>query len=561
MPVADAAGPVTPAATLRPAGAVRLRDLALIALACAAFFGWRLGHLPLIDPDEPFYTLSSREMLEAHDWMVPRIFGHPQFEKPAMVYWLMMASMSAFGRNEGAARLPMAASATALAFAVYGFGARHFGRRAGLAAAVVLVTGVEVMVTSRMVLTDTIFALFTGLACLAFWNGAQNGAQQRRWWVAACLCAGLAVLTKGPLGALVPALAAAVAWFRGHAPRRLDARTLLFGGALFAAAALPWYAAMTRQFGFEFLRTFIVHENWERFVRAEHTENDHWYYYLAVLVVGSLPWWPALAAAVGRARSEMRRDRTVAFLWGWVASGVAFFTLAHSKLPTYVLFAFVPLALLAGRVIADRGGDPPVAGASRWAARVSGIVQAAAFGAAAFVPLLAPVRLSLAAVAALLAVGVVLVWRERWSAWAVSSAAASATLLVTLLVWGAPWIEGMTSTRAPAAAVAAAMQPGEALLCERFLVRGLTYYSRLSPVVLAGSPQPYFSPHPLPIVVGPAGLAAFVREHGRALCLIETRTWRHYRDGVPAGWSARALLGGDKSLFLIEPSLSGASRP
>src|SRR5207247_5444998 len=116
-------------------------------------FGWRLGHLPLIDPDEPFYALTTREMLDARDWVVPRIFGHPQFEKPPVVYWLMMASMTALGRSEAAARLPMAVSASALVFAVYAFGARQFGRRAALAAAVILATGVEFMVTARLVLT------------------------------------------------------------------------------------------------------------------------------------------------------------------------------------------------------------------------------------------------------------------------------------------------------------------------------------------------------------------------------------------------------------------------
>src|SRR5262249_38979733 len=149
-----------------PGGRVQLRrDLLLIALLCGLFFFWRLGHLPLIDPDEPFYALTTREMLAARDWVVPRIFGHPQFEKPPMVYWLMMSSMSVLGQNEAAARLPMAASAAALAFAVYAFGARHFGRRAALVSAVVLTTGVQFMITSRLVLTDMIFALFTSASC------------------------------------------------------------------------------------------------------------------------------------------------------------------------------------------------------------------------------------------------------------------------------------------------------------------------------------------------------------------------------------------------------------
>ncbi len=555
IPVATplAAGPGSPAERSR-----QVRDLLAIALVCAVFFLWRLGHLPLIDPDEPFYALSSREMLEAHDWVVPRIFGHPQFEKPAMVYWLMMASMRVFGRTEFAERLPMALAACALAFAVYAFGTRHFGRRAGLAAAVVLATGVEFMVTSRMILTDTIFALFTSLACFAFWNGARDPAGRRGWWIAACAWSGLAVVTKGPLGALVPALAALVAWVRGHAPRRVDVTTLVAGLAVFALAALPWYVVMTRRFGTDYLRTFWFHENVERLLRAEHTENDVPWYYLLVLVVGSLPWWPALAAVASRAWRDVRDARGGAFLWGWIATSIAFFTICHSKLPTYVLFAFVPLALLAGRAIADFD-MPDRFGRRARAPRVTALVQAAVFAAAACVPILAPVRVSLAIVAAVLAAGALLLWRGRWTAWGVSTIVASGVLVATLLTTGSAWIETITSTRAPAAAVAAAIRPGEALLCERFLVRGLTYYSRLVPTVLAGSPKPYFSPHPLPVVVGAEGLSRFVREHGRALCLIETRTWRHYRDGVPAGFTATPLFGGEKTLFLIEPS--GGARP
>jgi 4-amino-4-deoxy-L-arabinose transferase-like glycosyltransferase len=368
------------------------------------------------------------------------------------------------------------------------------------------------------------------------------------------VCSGLAVVTKGPLGLLVPGLAAAVAWVRAGTPRRFDGVTAGVGLALFAAIAVPWYAVMTQRFGTGFLRSFFVHENWERLIRAEHGVNDRWYYYPAVIVVGSIPWWPALAAAVARAWSDARRDPAVAFLWGWIVSSLAFFTLAHSKLPTYVLFVFVPLALLAGRaVVAADVSGPPAPTARAWA-RGAAVLQVVGFGAAAFVPLVSPVRGVLWLVAAVLAVGAVLLWRDRWSAWVATTAAASAALLVPLLTSSASWIESMTSTRASAAAVAAALAPGEPLLCERLLVRGLTYYSGATPDVLAGSPQPYFSPHPLVIVVGSEGLGAYLRRHGRTLCLIETERWPDFAAGVPAGWTARRLLGGEKSLFLIEPA-------
>src|SRR5436309_5316300 len=230
----------------RVARAKTFLDLSLLALLCLALFGWRLGRLPLIDPDEPFYALTSREMLNAHDWVTPRIFGHPQFEKPPMVYWLVMLSTRAFGQGEAAARLPTALSAAALVLAVYVFGAKQFGRRTALPAAVVLATGLEFLIMARMLLTDMMFALFICLSCFAFWLGAHDPTRRRRWWMGAGLACGFAVITKGPLGLLVPSLAAALAWIRNDAPRRGHGGALLGGLGLFAAVAVPWYAIMTQ---------------------------------------------------------------------------------------------------------------------------------------------------------------------------------------------------------------------------------------------------------------------------------------------------------------------------
>ena len=535
----------------------RVRDVLLLTFICALCFGWRIGHLPFIDPDEPFYALSAREMLEAHEWLVPHIFGQPQFEKPPMVYWGMIASMKAFGVTEAAARLPMALAAIALVFSVYAFGVRQFGRHAGLAAAAVLATGVEFMVTSRMVLTDTIFALFTSLSCFAYWNGVTHESRRRGWWIVSSLCAGLAVVTKGPLGLLVPGLAALVVMASHRAPRRIGATTFVIGAGLFLAVAVPWYALMVQRFGTDYLRTFLVHENWERLMRAEHRQNDRLYYYPLVLLVGSLPWLPAVAAALVRARSEMRREPTTVFLWGWIIANVAFFTIAHSKLPTYILFTFVPLALLAGRSIAGHPEDSAgLARSVRVSAVALAILQAAAFAIASTVPLLAPLRVALLGIAGLLAVGVALLWLGHWRAWTASTLAASMVLLVTLLTVGAPWIESRVSTRDAAAAVVANRKPGEALLAERFLVRGLTYYSRQTPVVLAGTPRPYFSPHPLPIVVGTEGLAKFVHEHSSTLCLIETSSWPKYSGFMAEGDSINLLWYGDKSLYRFERALA-----
>src|SRR5882672_192322 len=100
------------------------RDVALLLLVCALAFGLRLGRLGLIDPDEPFYAQTAVEMLARHDLVTPRNFDHPQFEKPALFYWLACAAFTVLGRTEAAARLRGAAAATMLVLLTWSFARR-----------------------------------------------------------------------------------------------------------------------------------------------------------------------------------------------------------------------------------------------------------------------------------------------------------------------------------------------------------------------------------------------------------------------------------------------------
>ena len=56
----------------------------VIVLIC--LFG-NLGTLGLVGPDEPRYAWIARAMAQTHDWVTPRLYGQPWFEKPALYYW------------------------------------------------------------------------------------------------------------------------------------------------------------------------------------------------------------------------------------------------------------------------------------------------------------------------------------------------------------------------------------------------------------------------------------------------------------------------------------------
>src|SRR2546429_5208026 len=60
---------------------------ALIAwsvLLCVAFYVCYFSHLDVlgfIGPDEPRYAWIARAMVETHDWVTPRLYGRPWFER------------------------------------------------------------------------------------------------------------------------------------------------------------------------------------------------------------------------------------------------------------------------------------------------------------------------------------------------------------------------------------------------------------------------------------------------------------------------------------------------
>jgi len=85
--------------------------LSLLVVTCAVYL-YGLGRAPLLGPDEPRYAQVAREMFVRGDFVTPTLAGRTWFEKPALLYCLMIAGYTAFGVSEWAARFGAAHSDT-----------------------------------------------------------------------------------------------------------------------------------------------------------------------------------------------------------------------------------------------------------------------------------------------------------------------------------------------------------------------------------------------------------------------------------------------------------------
>jgi 4-amino-4-deoxy-L-arabinose transferase-like glycosyltransferase len=304
-----------------------------------------IGEVPLLEPDEGRNAEVAREMLEAGEWVVPRFHGFPYLDKPVLYFDAVSASFALFGRSEATARIPSVLFALVTALAAYRLGERLLGRRQALAGVAVLSSAPLFMGFARIVIFDMALACFVTGALLF----AEEGGRGWRWgfplaWVATAL----AVLTKGPVGFLLPVLGiVSLSLGQGRALRAYLKPVHL---GLFLTLVLPWLLAMeSRNPGF--LRYALQVETLERLTRPTFERSGPRYYYLPVLFLALFPWSLAsLRSAPRWARSLRTLGQPSPERGMLLAAGsmVLFFTLSTSKLPGYVLPALPLLALLVG---------------------------------------------------------------------------------------------------------------------------------------------------------------------------------------------------------------------
>ena len=322
--------------------------LALAVVVTCIFSG--LGALGLVGPDEPRYMEIARAMLRSGDWITPRLYGQPWFEKPALYYWAAAASSRLFGINEFAARFPAALAALLATLAAARAALRSYGLDAAWLTLLLMPTTVASIGLGRAATPDMLFSalLMASAVCAAEMLETSRPSLPAR--LAFGIFLGLAALAKGP-AALLLAGGAAFLWAllsrQWRAVFRL-AHPLCV--AAFVAVALPWYAICAIR-NPDFLHVFIIEHNVSRYFTTVFSHVQPFWFFLPILLAAVAPWtvllFPLALRAIKRERAEKDwRNSPALFYACWAIFPVLFFSLSQSKLPGYVLPAVPPLILL-----------------------------------------------------------------------------------------------------------------------------------------------------------------------------------------------------------------------
>jgi 4-amino-4-deoxy-L-arabinose transferase-like glycosyltransferase len=483
----------------RPAERAPARVPALVAwgFACAIVLTYcgTIGRLPLAEPDEPRYAEIPREMIELGDWVTPRLNYVKYFEKPPLLYWLTAINFQLFGTSEFVARLWPAACGVAGIGMAFLLGRSMYGPWVGAVAAAVLAATPFHFALSQYLILDMPLSTLMTVALGGFWFAYHDGRRQRALVLLLYGCTALAVLAKGPVAAVLTGgvIIVFLLWQRDLGALRWVVSPL--GVCLFLAVALPWFVLVSQR-NPEFVHYFIVEQHLDRYLRpSEHRESV--FFFVPIVLAGMLPWTAFLLLAPRAARALLLRlvrgpvSAATRFCLVWSAVIFIFFSVSGSKLGTYILPMFCPLAILAARffhqLVTDGGAY--VLRRGYVAALVLGagtILGGAVTGevtddwrAAIIVPLLytGGVALGTAAVAALLLV--------RRRALPASLAAMALGMLVVQVV--ASGGRGVAPNYQPLAmAIRERAAADDLIVVYRHYVQGITFYSQRRVVAARG---------------------------------------------------------------------------
>ena len=349
-----------------------LLTLWILSLGGIAFF-WQLGSVGLVDETEPLFAEAARQMLVREDWVTPYFNELQRFDKPPLIYWLMAVCYQLLGVNEWSVRLPSACAAIVL-MAIVGYTLVIYGGQSGrteitpdlsanrgwgsafLATAMTAFCG-EMLAWGRVGVSDMLLNGCLGCSLLCFFQGYAHPAQpgRGRWYFAAYTSVALAILTKGPIGIVLPGLIIlAFLLYTGQMGTVLR-EMQVWGGVLWIGLlTIPWYVLVIQANGEAYIQSFFGYHNFERFTRVVNNHGAPWYFYFIVVLVGFAPWSLYLVPALHRIRiaqwhrwrSSPRSTHLGLFAFFWFAGIFGFFTIAVTKLPSYVLPLMPAAAIL-----------------------------------------------------------------------------------------------------------------------------------------------------------------------------------------------------------------------
>ena len=322
--------------------------LFILVLLSSLLFFYNLGGWDLWNPDEPRYAQVAREMAEDGNWILPRLNNRIYPDKPPVFFWLIALSYAVSGEvNSFSARFPSALAGVLGVLITYLLGRKLKSPRAGLISALVLATTVEYFWLGRRANIDMTLTLFITAAIFFFYKGYKD--ESPRFYYLFYLFIGLATLTKGPVGFILPLLTVIFYLTLRKELSALKKATLHPGLILFFALIFAWLIPSAMVGGKQYLDEIIFNQILGR-VYDSWSHKEPFYYYFLSFPSLVIPWILFLPSAfiysLSGKRQTKKEDVLLPILW--FITIFVFFSLCSGKRTLYLLPLVPACALMVG---------------------------------------------------------------------------------------------------------------------------------------------------------------------------------------------------------------------
>lgn len=322
--------------------------LGVLLVLSAILLFYRLGERDLWDSGETRYALKALMMRETGGWIVPVLKGQTWLNKPPLLMWLInLLGLLRGGIDEWAARLPAALAGLGTVLLIFWWGLRIGGPIFGGIAGFVLLTSTLFLLRARFNDPEPLLAFLITLALFAFYTGYHRWFSKKAWWVI-YVAMGLATMTKGPMGFVLPGLVILTYLVSRKDLKAIGRMNLGIGLILFAGVTLPWFLAVSLIFGKS--TQFVLYGEILQTVLGTGGHRDPWYFYIGGLFFGSFPWSFFLPGLFLVWRQQVARDEKAAeglhFATIWVSVIFLILSLTSKKRIYYGLHLLPPMALL-----------------------------------------------------------------------------------------------------------------------------------------------------------------------------------------------------------------------
>lgn len=341
-----------------------LIDILLLSFFLFVFYFFGLGHSPLFTPDEGRYAEISREMLATHQFITPRVNGIVFLDKPVLHFWLQASAMFVFGASEWSVRFFPALFGVLGCIITYLTGRYLFNRRSGLLAAIILALSPLYFGISHYANLDLEVAFFITSALFLLVCALQSSGKARFYFfLGTYVSIGLAILTKGLIGIALPTAIFGIWLLLTKEWQQIKKTYFLLGGIIILMIVLPWYILIQKS-NPVFFHYFFVVQHWQRFFSIREFNNalPIWFY-VPITIIGFFPWIIFFLAGlyhfyknnfstVKKGKEKNSEFTIQLFLLIAIGFIFLFFSIPRSKIISYILPIFPPLALFTGHYFA-----------------------------------------------------------------------------------------------------------------------------------------------------------------------------------------------------------------